>query len=413
MEKTSQSSSTEQTNAAVLALEERIRALEQLIGEQRSGTAAPGAAEGERSIHQGELAAELERYRDQLRDYEKALVERIADVDDDRRATTSRLQRAWQTQREQIDDRLRRHSGLVAGVLLLFAVCVAAALFLVYRQAGTEQPQLAAEVADLRQELARIGDGGSSDRLAVELSRLGKDVEEIASSLERREGGERRTDRMVSSERALREEADGRVAKEMSRLEGELASVSQEQANIKTQLEALRAALAVVQGGRDAAPAAAPGTKGGAQTERPQGDGPTDDASSGAEGETEDLVTATREAAPSTGGASDEVEADAPGSEGTLVAGEGSYALQLIGFFNRDSLAEFAARGGLPGRVYYLRQTYKGRPWYALVHSLHQGYAAAAEALNRLPPDLVALGPWIRPVAAGTELRVLETGSGQ
>jgi len=41
------------------------------------------------------LERQIAEHQDRLRDYEKSLVERIADVDDDRRTTASRLQRAW------------------------------------------------------------------------------------------------------------------------------------------------------------------------------------------------------------------------------------------------------------------------------------------------------------------------------
>ena len=41
------------------------------------------------------LERQIAEQQDRLRDYEKSLVERIADVDDDRRTTASRLQRAW------------------------------------------------------------------------------------------------------------------------------------------------------------------------------------------------------------------------------------------------------------------------------------------------------------------------------
>lgn len=401
MGNTRQPNSPQRPDAANLELQERIGELELQVAEQRARAEAPGAEPGDRPMQQDELSAELERHRDQLRDYEKALVERIADVDDDRRATASRLQRAWQTQREEIDDRLRRHAGLMAGLLFLFAVIFAVALFLVYRQAATERPQVAAEVAAMRQEIERIGgDELSSKPLEVELARLGAEVEDIASSLERRSMDEGRTDRVAAvAERSAGEAGEARIAEEMQRLKGE-------QASLKAQIESLRADMAAAQEARVSVPAA----------ELHSGEPTTGEAEQGgtpaAEAGTEDIAAVAQEGATDTSGAGADADADADalGSEETLMAGEGSYALQLIGFFDRDSMAAFAARDGLPARVYYLRQTHKGRPWYALVHSLHEGYAAAAEERSRLPADLVALSPWIRPLPAGTELRVLVTG---
>lgn len=427
MGNTNQPNSPEQPNAADLALEERVRALELQVMEQRTGAEAPGTTAGDRPKQQAELSAELERHRNQLRDYEKALVERIADVDDDRRATASRLQRAWQTQREEIDERLRRYAGLVAGLLLLFAFLVSVALFLIYRQGTREQPQVAAEVAEMRQELDRLGaDDRSTDRLKAELERLGKEVAETASSLERRHTGDAQADRAVAVERTLREEGEARVAKEMHRLKAEQTSfaakiesgvaekmrgLKAEQASLASEVESLRAALAAAQDARVATPAeSVPRTAvephPGESTEKEVTDGGTPAAEAG----TKDIAAATPEGASDIAGPATDADAGIPGSEETLVAGEGSYALQLIGFFNRDSLADFVAREGLPARVYYFRQTYKGRPWYVMVHSLHEGYAAAQEELSRLPADLAALSPWIRPVPAGTELRVLGTG---
>jgi hypothetical protein len=45
-----------------------------------------------------------------------------------------------------------------------------------------------------------------------------------------------------------------------------------------------------------------------------------------------------------------------------------------------------------------------------MLHSLHDTYDSAVEELSRLPENLVALNPWIRPVPEGARLRVLETG---
>ena len=101
----------------------------------------------------------------------------------------------------------------------------------------------------------------------------------------------------------------------------------------------------------------------------------------------------------------EDVAEDSAGS--ASVAGGPAYALQLIGFFSRDAMLTFAARDDLPERMYYREDRYRGRPWYALIHSLHADYASAEAALSRLAPDLVAMGPWIRPIRDEEDLRVL------
>ena len=96
MQKRHESNPQDTPSTAVGALEERLEALERQIAER------PAGAESEHHTHashplQDELSAQLERHRDELRDYEKALVERIADVDDDRRATASRMSSGYPT----------------------------------------------------------------------------------------------------------------------------------------------------------------------------------------------------------------------------------------------------------------------------------------------------------------------------
>jgi DamX protein len=101
-------------------------------------------------------------------------------------------------------------------------------------------------------------------------------------------------------------------------------------------------------------------------------------------------------------------------AEATLVnlpaTGDRAYALQLIGFYSRDSLQAFASREDLPKRIYYLAEKHRGRPWFALIHSLHADYASAQEAVSRLAPDLIAMKPWIRPLRGSEELLLLESG---
>ena len=98
-----------------------------------------------------------------------------------------------------------------------------------------------------------------------------------------------------------------------------------------------------------------------------------------------------------------------PGGKTHLVSKNG-YGLQLIGFFSREALDKFAVRKGLPAQVYVIRETYRGRPWQAIIHSLHPNHAAAREELARLPADLAALKPWIRSLPKRTRLQAIETG---
>lgn len=92
--------------------------------------------------------AEIGHRHDQQSDYGKMLLERIADVDGDMRATAVRLQRALQTHRREVDQRLRHHARLLGGLVLSALLLAIALLFLLYRQSGLESPQVAADVSE-------------------------------------------------------------------------------------------------------------------------------------------------------------------------------------------------------------------------------------------------------------------------
>lgn len=379
MENRNQSSPPPGPDGALAAIEARLTALEQRIAE---GAAPPATASGEPSPDSDALSDELARQRDQLRDYEKALVERIADVDDDRRATAARLRRAWQNQLQEVDARLRGQVRFAAAGALLLVLLFAGALFLVHRGMATVQAQLAAEVEEVRGDLARLStDGVLDESLAARLAALKAQVGEIASALGELDSGP------PAAERTAREEAEGRFADDIRRL-------AAEQKRLAAAVEALQSPP-----GPAASPKASPEASPTASTVDP---------ASAATGQAADSAAAATPSRPV--GAPVVTTTDDEGTEILRVAGGGLYGLQLIGYFSRESLVEFASRDGLPSRLFYLRQSYKGRPWFVLIHSLHDNTDKAAAALAALPPDLAALDPWIRPLTEGTELRILERG---
>ncbi len=79
-------------------------------------------------------------------------------------------------------------------------------------------------------------------------------------------------------------------------------------------------------------------------------------------------------------------------------------ALQLIGFRSRDEVRAFINEHNLPGPLYLRSETYRGRPWYALIRSLHEDMESAAAARDALPEDLARLDIWLRELPAGTDL---------
>jgi len=345
------------------------------------------------------LEQRLAEQQDLLRDYEKSLVERIADVDDDRRTTVTKLQRAWQTQREEIDEVLRRQTRTTFGMLLLFAVLIAVVLFLGYRQAERARQSLTDNMDRIEQDMGRLsGLTAQGEPSREELTRLSDTVGEISASLDRlgqeRDGG---LQAALGDEQATREKEDTRLGSAIRRLE-------EEQTRLVGELEALRGTLKALQveaAARNAAAASAPGPETAAA-----GDENPIVAEAPAAVAEETQAKSAEEASP------ESEEAEDAGTEAVSV-GNRTYALQLIGFFSRDALQQFVDGHDLPAQVYLRQGTYRGRPWFTLIHSLHESYAEAEAELSRLPADLVALEPWIRPLKEGDELKIVGRGAGR
>jgi DamX protein len=90
------------------------------------------------------------------------------------------------------------------------------------------------------------------------------------------------------------------------------------------------------------------------------------------------------------------------------------FVLQMIGFFNRGLLDAFIERSPLPAQVYVREETFRGRPWFVLIHSLHADRATARAAVEELPPELAKLDLWIRELPGETVLEVVPTsGEGE
>jgi DamX protein len=91
-----------------------------------------------------------------------------------------------------------------------------------------------------------------------------------------------------------------------------------------------------------------------------------------------------------------------------LVVGDRPFALQLIGFYSIDTMLDFARREELPSRVYFREESYQGRQWFVLIHSLHPKKSDASTAMAGLPRELAMLDLWIRNFSPETRLGVLE-----
>lgn len=364
------------------------------------------------------LERQIAEQQDQLRDYEKSLVERIGDVDDDRRTTASQLQRAWQSQLEAINDRLRRHRVIVFGALVLFLVAVGVVLFLANHQANIDRQLLADDLAALKQELGRTsGNPADADSVLAELTRLSAAVNEITSSRGRQD--EKQADSLytlLEDERIARKEVDAEIGAEVQRLEAKQESLMRE---IETLREALQISEATKAESGHGQPESSPAEDArqesvqepvAATVETPVEFSPTSPIEGVSRPEETPVSTAEQPLGDDAGKALSDASPDAEIPK-TLVVADRTYTLQLIAFNSLDALLRFANRNDLPERLYYREETVQGRPWFALIHSLHADYTSASAELHTLSSELVAMDPWIRPVGASVELTVLDRGS--
>lgn len=414
------------------SLEGRLRALG--LGDRASdagATGAPGAASSHESDQEvasdprlaaigaqlKTLSSGLAAHRVQLRDAERSLVDRIADVDDDRRRAQSQAQRALQTHRDELEARLHRHGWLTALALLLIGGLAGAGLSLIYHRLSAAQAPLTTQIESLHDEVAQLAGVESQGRLVQhKIDSLSAAVAALSSAM-----------REVADQREQASTAAPVAATGAPALLEQIGRLGAEEQRLHAELEALRETDAAAAGPNETAPGAsaepaetetAPGapqeTAAEAPQEVPDQAPEAADAPAGAGDEAAmalapppdtlaDIPAETPATAPTqtTGAAADadtEVTADRP------------FALQLIGFYSYDKLREFAMHPGLPPKVYLRRETLRGRPWFVLIHSLHASEADAQAALAQLPTDLVDMEPWIRKLPTGAGLMPIPTG---
>lgn len=349
----------------------------------------------------GRLAAELARQKEDFQNTQVSLVARIADVDDDRRHDTVRLHRSWQTQREELEKRLRRQGTALTLTLLLFALLVATGLGLFYTRFDTTRQTLVQDVATLRQAVdeIQIPDAPTMDQVAEidrvtqdKLSQLSAAFQSISATLERMER-ERRAEleAALAAERAKASAATVvETPQEPTRLEpperDSAASPPQDRGRAHLQ-EAVPGPEIPSDSSSAPGDALSPApTHAGAARER--------SAPLTPEPRLADQDTSTQRPGSTTSAGGN--GQDSSTSPKQIKVGDKPYTLQLMGFFSMDSLRRFVARFELPTRLYYQEETYQDRPWFVLIHSLHASREEATDAVSRLPAPLAELDIWIR-----------------
>lgn len=319
------------------------------------------AAQAERIAR---LETEIQQQKVAFRDTEVALVTRIADVDDDRRDAATRFQRALQNQREELSERFKRQRILIALLMLLFLLVIGALATLAYFQFEDMRQSLVTDLpASAESSSETPAQAAPADPLTREkLSQLSNTVEEISVSLERLSGSATPTPDTQRS--AVDEPVEPKALPDS----GQAPVIAEPQAAGPT-------------GTQDQVPSPTAADPTQAQTVAP----PTTETGP---------AVATPQASTTTTGQHIEI-------------GDQPFTVQLMGFSSLDALTKFAKQNALPAELYYQQTTYQGRPWYVLIHSLHETQEAAETTAASIPRGLAKPDIWIRRLDSGQEIQLL------
>lgn len=369
MAETNEPAPPEDSQEASPSLVERVAARMRAPGPEDGGSAADAA-------QLATLATGLAKLRVQMQDLEKSLVERIADVDDDRRLTAVQLQRAWQNQREEQEAIRRGRGKLLAGVLALIALFAAGGLYSLYRNVQSGQEALHTRIDDLRLEVDRMAVAGGRDtqvqeKIDVLAAAVGRISQDLTKSVARpaQAAGQGETSAQIST---LAARID-RIGAEQSRIDRSLADLQTalaEQSMTETTVELAKSPAAL-------------GPDSSEPQDSPRPASPAATATQGGKSESAPV----RLVPP---------DSTAPSPIQTVPVGERPFALQIMGSYSKEDLLTHAARLSLPSEVFLREESRRGRPWYVLIHGLYASRAQAQEALAALPPSLRAPKPWIR-----------------
>jgi DamX protein len=324
------------------------------------------------------LAANLEQHWAEFQNAEVALITRIADVDDDLRLAASRLQRTWQSNRDEMVKRLKRQGLIMAIILLLFGILITGSLAFFQVRFEHARQTLVDDVSELRHTVKQlqiqIPDSAIQSQVTQEkLSQLSLAIKSTSASLER------------FSEII---QAPASVTNANAPVVGaNWPTTIQKEAPLTTAVETpARASNAV---DFSALPKNAGAPPIAAST--PSGD--------------PSLMLGVESGPDATAALDSGISAPDNGSsdkQGALAAsdsvrvGETPYSLQLIGFFSLEDLQRFVRLSPLPPKVYYREDKYRGRPWFVLIHSLYASSELANAAIASLPADLAKLDLWVR-----------------
>jgi DamX protein len=379
------------------------------------------------------LSDALARHRVEFQAAESALVTRIADVDDDRRLTSNRLQRAWQTHHEEVDARIKHQASVFAGAILLVAALLGGALFFAYGQLDSARRALLEDVARLRVDYEQLAAVAVQDATLQEgLTELRASIAEMSESFPLRTATPE--PQPSTGETASSDQMQEQLAAEPSEPPKPSEPTEPTQANppiaaAEMPAEPAEEAPAPTAQGAAGAIAASATTRDEIHETQPETTPAPEELAARETEPAPELdpaseLTATGEPTrPDESAPPQSIDSSAPtldtGAETTqsvsariaeesVMVGSMPIALQLIGFYSLDELLDFARREALPARVYFREESYQGRPWFVLIHSLHASYSDASAAIDTLPTQLAILDTWIRDLPPETRLGILD-----
>ncbi|MBK1709793.1 SPOR domain-containing protein [Marichromatium gracile] len=366
------------------------------------------------------LAVGVAEQRRDLKQLQDTVLNRLGDMDEDRRLTTAQLQRALLNHRTLLDRRLRHWRTLVLATLVVLLIGIALALTLAYRQLDAQRQALAEHVERIAAIQGRPSGTPQSDaQVQRELDALSVTIEQLAREL--RAAPEPTT----TAEPAITPPAPARPSASLT----DSVALNETQQPLRVTRQSLPPAPvtpslpAVIETDEATTP-----TTVEAAPPEPEPETPAPSSVS-AEPETqpaEPTPVQTETIAPAP---ADEAVPDAPTEAATTETTETpatqpalddnapiitldapSYAIQLLGAFSRDGLEAFIREQDLPDRLYWRQETYQGKPWYVLIHSLYPTRAEAVTARKALPEGIRGLDIWVRSLGVGVEVRAVDVG---
>ncbi|NKN31751.1 SPOR domain-containing protein [Marichromatium bheemlicum] len=366
------------------------------------------------------LAVNVAEQRRDLKQLRDTVLNRLGDMDEDRRLTIAQLQRALQNHRTLLDRRLHHWRTLVFATLVVLLIGIALALTLAYRQLDAQRQALAERVERIAAIQSRPSDNTQSDAMIQrELDTLSATIEQLARELRATPGPTTRTAPMV---------VDPAPALSSTSVI-DSGALNDTQQPLRATRQSLSPAPvtpslpAVIETDE-----ATPPTTVETAPPKPEPETPASSSVS-TEPETQPAEPTPAQAEAIAPAPADEAAPDAPTEAATPETTEApaahpalddnapaitldapSYAIQLLGAFSRDGLESFIHEQDLPDRLYWRQETYQGKPWYVLIHSLYPTRAEAVAARKALPEGIRGLDIWVRSLGVGVEVRAVDVG---